>query len=827
MSLEACFEKAEYLIQQAEQGPPKPMRKIGPTKWKSFQRKVRETFSDALKSQNETKLRSTSNLLASVASKLTSPRLVINLLPVNNGYSITLMKNDGTYAEMLNMSYDEQELLDFVDNEELPPLLVDSLHRLHPNAFHCGSVLAEIKDYRIASSELSYETRYVLLKPTAQTLKNDVNIIVDETSSSYKWGTDDKLTLESYLTLATSEPLCLDTSPAVAIIKNRLQAKKKQFNTVPFRRMIRKNGIKAQWRKQAFKTRPAPKPLKLYDFLQKRKGRQNEQSATTDLKLRLSAVDVWRKSPLLLNPPEEVATDRHATPFLLPEATSLGDIIEVQSMLLESEGGNRDVCSRITIGQRPRDMQYFGMLQSNKYFKYGAIEDKMMNQIFSLGTEHRANLYILQYQELFTEDGRRPAKVTLSHANKDPEVYRIPNQQQPWQLAHERSAYSVGSVINIPVEKWRKMSSVGKSDIGLLQQQASAALKQKAMKQLSNSSHVASTPTLNAITLQNAAQSAFPFPGPASVPTATSRRVSKVKSTGSVDGSTPVPSGRRSRQGSDFGNTAQRLQAVPDQNQVQDGGVKYTAQIAQDGNSQSYTLNPSALAAALNQIGGGAVSLQLPVVTMNTQGASNANTQNQGSRTATAVLRMPVDISGVASNSGQITAALNLIGNGQNVLSSNILGNIQLTTGTGGITIPASQLSGLQMQLANASNQQQISLVPATTQQTTNVPAQQLSLVEQPSASNPITIVANENWQVQDASNQPGTQQQTYTISPRAQIVTTNGRSAAGQGLQQQQVQVLQQLRILNTIATTSEPVTVQQLMAAASKHNQNRMTTE
>ena len=32
---------------------------------------------------------------------------------------------------------------------------------------------------------------------------------------------------------------------------------------------------------------------------------------------------------------------------------------------------------------------------------------------FLLGTEHRANLYILQYQELFAEDGRRPAAVVV------------------------------------------------------------------------------------------------------------------------------------------------------------------------------------------------------------------------------------------------------------------------------------------------------------------------------------------------------------------------------------------------------------------------------
>nr|XP_039265812.1 transcription factor SPT20 homolog [Styela clava] len=829
-TLESCFDKADYLIQEAEQSPlPESKRSIPSTKWKSFRKKVRETYAKSLTKPTKGNLRPTSNILSSLVKDMNGARLLINLFPVSEGYSITLMKSDGTCAENLHLPYEENEILDYIDNEELPPMLVDTLHRNHNNAFVSGSVLAEVRDYRIASDETTFETNYVLLKPTQQTIQNDVNLIAEETSSTYKWGIDDKLALESVLTLATAEPLCLDVSPTVAIVKNKLQARKKMFNTIPLRKHIRRNGTLARKRAELYKSRPAPSSLKLHDFLKERKKlkKDNSSGLASSIKLPVTAVDVWRKSPLELAMPEDVDTSKHVNVFKLPEGgISNEDIIEVQSILLESEGVNRDVCSRITIGQRPRDMHYFGMLQSNKYFKQSMIGMKDMNQIFSLGTEHRANLYILQYQELFTEDGRSPAKVTVKHVGQNAAIYHIPNQQQPWQLAQEKSAYSVGSVINIPITKWKKMNIPTKYEVKSKPQQTAAAIYKQIQKPqvqiAANTTQLSSTtPTLNAITLQNSSQSSINFP--VATPS-TNRRLAKVKSNPGPDGAiAQIQALRRARASSDFQNIQSRATLVTAQSPIPDNSQRIlTTKNVSNVAGQTFTMNSSALATALGQIGGtGAVQVQVPVMTVNSQRASNGSSQDgqiQGNQT-TAVIRMPVAIGGSTTTSGQITA-LNLLSGGQNVLD---LGNIQLTGG-GGITIPASQLpANIAMQLtsiANA-NSQPISLISSSNAPTTHVQPQQISLVGQSGTTTPIAIVANnDNWQVQDSS----TNQQTYTIAPRTQITSRPIQ-------QQQQVQVVQQLRIpahlLSQLTGSSEQV--QQLIAAAtaSKNSKRRSTAE
>ena len=60
----------------------------------------------------------------------------------------------------------ESELLEYVDNEELPPILCDLLDKVQTNVFYSGCVIMEVRDYR-RTTDMSYDTKYVLLKPTA------------------------------------------------------------------------------------------------------------------------------------------------------------------------------------------------------------------------------------------------------------------------------------------------------------------------------------------------------------------------------------------------------------------------------------------------------------------------------------------------------------------------------------------------------------------------------------------------------------------------------------------------------------------------------------
>ena len=61
----------------------------------------------------------------------------------------------------------ESELLEYVDNEDLPPMLLDLLDQLPSSnsVFYSGCVILEIRDYR-RRADGSHDTKYVLLRPT-------------------------------------------------------------------------------------------------------------------------------------------------------------------------------------------------------------------------------------------------------------------------------------------------------------------------------------------------------------------------------------------------------------------------------------------------------------------------------------------------------------------------------------------------------------------------------------------------------------------------------------------------------------------------------------
>lgn len=103
-------------------------------------------------------------------------------------------------SETIRLPYEEKELLEYLDAEELPPILVDLLEKsqvcLHisntfhevtvlchryismsnlclmsqVNIFHCGCVIVEVRDYRQSGNTKmpTYQSRHILLRPTMQ-----------------------------------------------------------------------------------------------------------------------------------------------------------------------------------------------------------------------------------------------------------------------------------------------------------------------------------------------------------------------------------------------------------------------------------------------------------------------------------------------------------------------------------------------------------------------------------------------------------------------------------------------------------------------------------
>ncbi|XP_078602453.1 uncharacterized protein LOC144876733 isoform X4 [Branchiostoma floridae x Branchiostoma japonicum] len=434
-AIEYFIDRAEYVLQAARQRPPKRRHPSGPSKWKSLNHKLNDLFVDESEKEPENKkLRSSVHLLDKLVTKEKLTCLVVNLYPGNKGYSLMLKGKNGIDSETIKLPYEESDLLDYLDTEELPPILVDLLERSQANVFYNGCVIAEVRDFRRTANSKTYESHHVLLRPTAQTLVCDVNAITND--GEHRWTQDDKHELEKQLVLATAEPLCLDPSPVVAVVSNRIQHHRLKFSTKPLKRCAKRFSQTSANRRREMTTVPAPPHLFLHDFLQKRK--EKRPHPPVDLKVGKACVDMWKQRSLSLSAPSHVEVENYASVLERPKSTSDNTPITVEEVVLEAERSNNKILhSRVTIQQRPTDNFYQGELYVDRDHQPG--DSKRENGTsckFPLGSKVNAQRYIQQYKDLFTEEGRRSVKIAHIIPGQPPQIThtQTPNPNTPTQI---------------------------------------------------------------------------------------------------------------------------------------------------------------------------------------------------------------------------------------------------------------------------------------------------------------------------------------------------------------------------------------------------------
>lgn len=169
------------------------------------------------------------------------PHLIISLFSNNEGYSVGL-KNFGNtngdsaddIIQTMKMSYENEDFLSFIDNEEIPPILIDLIESSDDETslklFHSGCIFAEVKDFRRnSSSSLQHcDSCYLCLKPSNLTIINDVNRLASLhfQNNQKHLKPDERMSIEAELVNATAEPLCLDPNPLVGIISTNLHHQK-------------------------------------------------------------------------------------------------------------------------------------------------------------------------------------------------------------------------------------------------------------------------------------------------------------------------------------------------------------------------------------------------------------------------------------------------------------------------------------------------------------------------------------------------------------------------------------------------------------------------
>lgn len=375
-----------------------------------------------------------------------------------------LKGKNGADSETVRLPYEESEFLDYLDAQELPPILVDLLEKSQANIFYSGCVIVEVRDYRHCPAAGSYDSNYVLLRPTYQTLVCDINAMTRE---SPQWTEESKLMLESKLLLATEGPLCLDPSIEVAQVANQLQFNKNKFNTRGIKRSIRRH-LQAFYNRTGLMTlNNAPSHLKVLDFL------SNYKKPQPPVNLRPAKMpqttDTWRQKPLHLTPPSRVDVDLYSKIIERPKMTFDNTPEKVQEVTLEGEKtNNRNYFCRVTIRRRPSDLQYLGelYLEEDTSNSQGAAattdpSDKAGKACqFFLGSNLGVQKYLQQFQDLYTEEGRKSVKIyTYIPGQQQVQMAATANQvpsQSPSNNSIQTSTTSGVPLSNNPVKQEQK-----------------------------------------------------------------------------------------------------------------------------------------------------------------------------------------------------------------------------------------------------------------------------------------------------------------------------------------------------------------------------------
>ncbi|KAI4814103.1 hypothetical protein KUCAC02_003310 [Chaenocephalus aceratus] len=387
--LEYALDRAEYIVESARQRPARRRNSSGGRK--SLYQKLYELYIEECEKEPELKnLRRNVNLLEKLVSQESVSCLVVNLYPGNEGYSLMLRGKNGSDSETIRLPYEEGELLEYLDAEELPPILVDLLEKSQVNIFHCGCVIVEVRDYRQSGNTKmpTYQSRHILLRPTMQTLICDVHAM---TSDHHKWTQDDKLQLEK------NEHSLYETVFQEALSSCSEQA----AGALPYAHATTATTLRLPAEEEG--EEPAP---------------------VIDLKISKigNCVDMWKQSNCQLTVPKEIDVEKYAVVerSLQLEDSQPNTVIwpaeeVIDDYTFECEVGGQAQRTKVSIYQSMGDPLVYGKIYCAKEPK--AEEDstdlKLIHPPFLIGSKIDADRFLNQYKGVYEKDLK--CQVKMSH----------------------------------------------------------------------------------------------------------------------------------------------------------------------------------------------------------------------------------------------------------------------------------------------------------------------------------------------------------------------------------------------------------------------------
>ncbi|XP_071512471.1 transcription factor SPT20 homolog isoform X2 [Panulirus ornatus] len=400
--MESLINKADYLIEQSHdvlvQG------RCGALQGQPLFRKLAAIYAEeASKTPRLKSISLTHKLLEKLVKRESLNCLIVNLYRGNEGYSLAIKMSSGLETETIRLSYEEDVFLTYIDNEKLPPMLLDLLDESNIEIYHSGCVIAEVRDYR-RTLDSSYDTRYLLLQPTSQSVAADIASMTRDR----EWTPEERLHLEAEIIKRTAPPLNLSPSPMVAIINNKLHQQKYKFSTVPIRRAARRFSQIALNRQKVFEEAAAPKCLRLHNFLN---GKKEMDKRTTTKNLTKPLIPISMDDAPELSVPDTIDVPKVARIYERPNSIFDNSPVFIEELVLETERGQGKIYHiKLTISQRKTDEVYFGELYVDRDYQEGKQNGSTCK--FQLGTQQQVCRYIQQFKEIFTEDWRKSVKIT-------------------------------------------------------------------------------------------------------------------------------------------------------------------------------------------------------------------------------------------------------------------------------------------------------------------------------------------------------------------------------------------------------------------------------
>ncbi|XP_013175456.1 PREDICTED: transcription factor SPT20 homolog [Papilio xuthus] len=443
-------------------------------------KKLHELFNELSRDEasqiNYQGLKTTSYLLEKLLATYNLNTLIINLYPGNKGYSLSLKVNgntqyiqppeanisnqEETLIETPRWPYEEEELLSYIDNEELPVVLLDLLESEHSSLFYSGCIIAQIRDYRQAYPSFLCDTHHVLLRPTNQSIITDAMCI----GGKCGWSGEERGALEAVeaaLVHASAPPLCLDPRPAVGLLAARLHAAPRLFNTPRIRRQARRFSQVAVNRKRKLDQFTHYHGLELLELIHRQRAKNRQTVPLTRLTSKypkkppevFKPIEPPKMDPVpLILPSEATAPLRLARAYERPRPTSDCQPQLVEEYILETEKTSPHASAgffhiKLSILQRPSDQEFLGELYVDRDHVEGERNGSACR--FTLGSRLQANKYIQQFTEIFTEEGRKSVRIKHIVPGQLPRVSFTGSMREMGQqlLLQQRSAAANNSTI--------------------------------------------------------------------------------------------------------------------------------------------------------------------------------------------------------------------------------------------------------------------------------------------------------------------------------------------------------------------------------------------